>query len=852
MDVFSITKLRIVTIKILSMVILCSGFVFATNAAQARAILLSPQTVNIQSNESMQFFAAWENSAGKASAQKSVLWSLSGCGKILKRSGMYYPPKEITGNSCQAIIKASFIDDPGRAGFSIITVQNNRSATSGSFQSQSVQISPKAPEIRSNQSQQFLATWANSKSSAQQNVFWSLTGCGKILKRSGMYYPPKEVPGKSCQATITVSAINNPKQISTAQITVKSHSVGATNAAVKTLKVSPAAPAIKSNQSLQFFAGWSGNSISSAQNKVFWSMSGCGKILKRSGMYYPPKEVSGKSCQATIKASAADNPALVSYSKLTVKNHRLSAPVKVTKPTPPVTPRPTQPPANPVIESPDGTLVVYSGVQQYKSDRFTVKVSQNGQNYNAFVYKSTNDSKPGWAGTLDYMQKANHWTNFSFAGSVNIEASRQDGRTIQSCVVRPLSLNIKPVIQGSSCKFSLTRAAQISVEIDENLTISESIRGGGKITKKIVKHPLFVFANPLEKNIPSPSAAGVIYFGPGLHRIGKHYKIPDNTEVYLAGGAFVIGTFYSEARHAQNVTVRGRGVLSGIGLTDDQSETNQWQNHSIDFSSGRRGQNILIEGITITDPLRSCIVSYSNNTLIRNVKLFSWSHRNDGITAGTNSTIEDSFIKVQDDNIKLYYGKQTVRRMVIWQQTAGAVFKFAWKLTLVSQNNQVSDIDIIHSDVFNDYSPSESDQPELRSTSAIFSSMGFNRNRAFKASIFRDIRIEEKYLYRLMGLRMVSSHAAANDPNKIVYWGDPRLEASKVIDGLTFENIQLASVPYHQSTLYGNKGGSINNIHFKGLKVNGVVIDSQNKLTSKKDGRGLFTAGNVSNVVFSR
>ncbi len=298
----------------------------------------------------------------------------------------------------------------------------------------------------------------------------------------------------------------------------------------------------------------------------------------------------------------------------------------------------------------------------------------------------------------------------------------------------------------------------------------------------------------------------------------------------------------------QNISIRGRGILSGIDLTETAAENTQWGNHTVDFSSGSKDSNLLIEGITITDPLRACINSYSPMQ-IRDVKLFSWNHRNDGITAGKNSLIEDSFIKVEDDNIKLYYSNQTVRRNVVWQQTSGAVFKLAWDLSGVAQGSRISDIDVIHSDVYYDYSTAENDRPDMHSTNAIFSAMGFSRNASFENASFTNIRIEEENLLRLVSLRMVTTHAS---PNGTSVWGDPNPTASKLIDGLTFQNIELAGVPYKQSTLYGNVGGTIRNIHFVNLSVDGSVIASRNSLTSRNDGIGLLTDGSVSGVSFSR
>jgi hypothetical protein len=381
-----------------------------------------------------------------------------------------------------------------------------------------------------------------------------------------------------------------------------------------------------------------------------------------------------------------------------------------------------------------GNLTVYPATQaiqeQFESDRFAVRLSQNGSTQSSFVYQGDNDADPNWSVTFNYMQVANHWTTFSFDGSVDVEVSRLDGNTIRSCFLHPLSLNIQTRTEGNSCYFTLDDPVNVSVEIDEDTSVSGNFKQIGEITKQIVKHPLFVFADPLETIPPQATDPGVLYFGPGIHRIGKEYLLANNTQVNIAGGAYVIGTLIAAQSNPSNIVIRGRGILSGVELTETANENKQWRNHAIDFSNGSRGSGLMIEGITITDPLRACIISYSP-VIIQHVKLFSWNHRNDGIVAGNNSLVEDSFIKVQDDNIKLYYSNQIIRRNVIWQQTSGGVFKFAWNLSGTAQDNQVSDIDLIHSDVFNDYAAGEEDRSDMHSTSAVFSAMGFKKGAAF-------------------------------------------------------------------------------------------------------------------------
>ncbi|RLP53434.1 MAG: hypothetical protein D6160_15875 [Ketobacter sp.] len=504
-----------------------------------------------------------------------------------------------------------------------------------------------------------------------------------------------------------------------------------------------------------------------------------------------------------------------------------------------------------ILKANSDSLVTYPVARDVKdafmSSRFAVYLTQNGSTSKPLVYEEMNSADPGWSGTLDYMQTANHWTSFSLEGSVFIQAQRLDGKNIETCVVRPLSLGIETKVVANKCNFKLPKPAQISVEIDEDNEITRNFVDSGTLTKHIIKHPLFIFANPLEVDPPKASDPGVVYFGPGIHNIGKEYKIPNGTEVYLAGGAYVIGTMISAEKNPKNIVIRGRGILSGHSLTETAAEHAAWGNHAIDFSKGSKGSGLLIEGITITSPLRSCIVSYSSADIL-NVKLFSWNHRNDGIVTGNNSRIEDNFIKVMDDNIKLYYSNQTISRNVIWQQTSGAVFKFAWNLSGVAQNNHISDIDIIHSDVFSDTPAWEPDRPDMQGTSAIFSAMGFRSGAAFQNTTFDDIRIEEKHLLRLMSLRMVTTHVFPS--GKASVWGDPDTEASKLIYNLNFNNIALSGIPYKQSTLYGNAGGIIKKFVFSNLTINDNVIKSKGQFASQLDSTGLLTAGKVWNIVF--
>jgi len=54
--------------------------------------------------------------------------------------------------------------------------------------------------------------------------------------------------------------------------------------------------------------------------------------------------------------------------------------------------------------------------------------------------------------------------------------------------------------------------------------------------------PICIFADPPEVDPPTgpDPAAGLVYFGPGVHRVGV-INVTANQSVYIAGGAHVYG-----------------------------------------------------------------------------------------------------------------------------------------------------------------------------------------------------------------------------------------------------------------------------------------------------------------------
>jgi len=76
------------------------------------------------------------------------------------------------------------------------------------------------------------------------------------------------------------------------------------------------------------------------------------------------------------------------------------------------------------------------------------------------------------------------------------------------------------------------------------------------------RHPLLIFANPIEADIPQRNDPNIIYYGPGIHKpAGSVINLKSNQTLYLAGGAVVQAGI--NVLDSENVTIRGRGILDG-------------------------------------------------------------------------------------------------------------------------------------------------------------------------------------------------------------------------------------------------------------------------------------------------
>ncbi|HEX6446091.1 MAG TPA: hypothetical protein VF053_13440 [Streptosporangiales bacterium] len=385
------------------------------------------------------------------------------------------------------------------------------------------------------------------------------------------------------------------------------------------------------------------------------------------------------------------------------------------------------------------------------SDQYATTVWQLGRSHDPATY-TVAARRPG------NREKDTSWTSFSFAGPVVVAVHKLAGDAT-GCLVRPTAAGIRTWFQDDTCWFRMTRPANVSVEFAPDDTTP-------------IQHPMLVFANPPERDVPSPGDPDVLYFGPGVHHAGA-VTLHSNETVYLAGGAWVEASFLGI--DVKNVVIKGRGVIDGLFMDTGDQQENKKQPGLIDIRCDNGGDpartcatsptssNVLIDGVTLVDGPRFNVRALSQYTTVRNVKIIGWWINTDGIVAGDKSLVEDNFVKDNEDSLKLFWGDSVVRDNVVWQLENGAPFMLSWNIEQDSRDFHVYDNDVIHVEQYN------------APTQGVFDSRHAGAG-DMQRYLFEHIRIEDAH-YRLFYLNVEHNR-----------WYDPALGYGS-FSGLVFRDI---------------------------------------------------------------
>jgi hypothetical protein len=301
------------------------------------------------------------------------------------------------------------------------------------------------------------------------------------------------------------------------------------------------------------------------------------------------------------------------------------------------------------------------------------------------------------------------WTSFDMGEPCEVRVRRL-GRPVQEATVRPLAAGIRPRVEKGEVVFRLDRPRKLCIECDGDLT-----------------DVLFLFANEPETEVPSPDDPDVVWFGPGVHEIGKFYQLKAATTYYLAPGAFLKGSF---AGGGDGTRVIGRGVLSGADYNwpGDLQEKNPDRVDLVKLA----GDNLELAGVTLVDSPYYVVIAGGRNNRFHDLKILAWHSNTDGISAGPGARIDDCFLRVADDAFKPFVSDTRITRCVLWVDKA-AVFQLTWNALHDSGGSEVRDCDVIH------HMPFCSEDNEW--TGAIFWSW-HGGHAHIHDLLFEDIRIE--------------------------------------------------------------------------------------------------------------
>jgi len=330
------------------------------------------------------------------------------------------------------------------------------------------------------------------------------------------------------------------------------------------------------------------------------------------------------------------------------------------------------------------SIVNTNGGNNSKSTQYRVMVTQDGTTQECYVMFDKNQDPNGNLKN----NPDNHWTNFSYNGTVTVTVEKQ-GNAINSCIVHPKKKGIKASITGGKASFTITEnlsPLQVYVEVDNK-----------------PMDVLLIYCDPPETDVPDMNGTDVTVintsdnittvrnklndgktysvFEKGIHTWGggngegyEGYKLPvkSGKKIYIPGGAYVIGSFYGNK--ASNFKIYGRGVISACGK-NILPGTGGIPYSLIYTDNG--GSNQSMEGLILTDPPHFCLTLRTTG-IIDNIKMMAWFYSCDGIIAGDDSKITNCFFKVMDDGIKLYSPRMYCENNTMYPQVNGAPFQFCW------------------------------------------------------------------------------------------------------------------------------------------------------------------------------
>ena len=268
-----------------------------------------------------------------------------------------------------------------------------------------------------------------------------------------------------------------------------------------------------------------------------------------------------------------------------------------------------------VAQAPDGAPL---------SQRYQVRLRPAGTEswQSAPVYSFFQQHDYNWAPTTE-----SQFVTFDSTGDIEVEVAVSS--QAKSPVLRPLSRTIAVQQDGGTVRFTMGDIGrQLCLELNGD-----------------PRHPLLLFSNPPEADVPKPDDPNVRFFGPGYHKVGGIKCSGNAKTIYLAPGAVVEGSL--TISEGEGVTIRGRGILY-----NPHPQAGQDHRPPLNLYSCK---NVRVEGIVLLNradswTFRSVV---SRGVTIENFHLLSEIRDGLDIINSQAVNVRNSFFMTHDDAICL-------------------------------------------------------------------------------------------------------------------------------------------------------------------------------------------------------
>ncbi|WP_448700587.1 glycosyl hydrolase family 28 protein [Mucilaginibacter sp. AW1-3] len=403
---------------------------------------------------------------------------------------------------------------------------------------------------------------------------------------------------------------------------------------------------------------------------------------------------------------------------------------------------------------------------------------------------------------------------FDCSENVEISVTVPSGN-LNSVKVRPLSSGIKPVVKGNTITF-VTRAGQnVSVEVNGNIFQN-----------------LQVFANTIEKDPPSIQDTSVIYFGPGIHQVGR-MQVASGKTIYMAGGSVVVGSFAMD--HVKNVRISGRGILTQYDAETPTTTAIKNPRQRMGRNDGISvvySENVQIEGLIVLPRKYTALIGQSARVKISDLRSFSSEGNADGIDifSSKDVTLDHLFMRNSDDCIAIYghrwryYGNTqniNILNSTLWADVAHPI--------LIGTHGDTQRPDTLSDMKFNNIDILDQQENQMDYQGCM--SLNAGDSNLIQAVTFNDIRVEDIRKGQLFNLRVMFNRKY-------------NTSAGAGIKDILFKNVTYSGRNAPLSVISGyDERRNISNVVFENLQINGKLI------SDKMDGKpSFYKTGDMANI----